>query len=94
MKDGPNRERFDTGLIKIRHEIKGRLVTHGFFGTIRFTDVEPVDSVPSGSTIEIIVNGKSVQRTFSREDVESCRLRAGGAVLAGIISMVDELSKS
>jgi hypothetical protein len=91
MEDG-QRERFDTGLIKIRHEIKRRLVTHGFFGSITFTDIERIDQVPSGSTIEIVVKGKSVGRSFSREDVEGCRLRVGGAVLAGIVSMVNELS--
>ena len=47
MEDG-QRERFDTGLIKIRHEIKSRLVTHGFFGSITFTDIERIDQVPSG----------------------------------------------
>jgi hypothetical protein len=94
MEDDQNRERFDTGLIKIRHEIKGRLVMHGFFGSIIFTDSEPVDHIPSGSHIEIIVKGKSVGRSFSREDIESCRLRVGGAVLVGIIAMVDELSQA
>jgi hypothetical protein len=94
MEDDQNRERFDTGLIKIRHEIKSRLVTHGFFGNITFTDIEPVDHIPSGSNIEIIVKGKSVGRSFSRADVEGCRLRVGGTVLAGIISMVEELSKA
>ena len=94
MEDDQNRERFDTGLIKIRHEIKSRLVTHGFFGSITFTDIDPVDHVPSGSKIEIVVKGRSVGRSFSREDVEGCRLRVGGVVLAGIISMVDELSKT
>jgi hypothetical protein len=94
MEDHLNRERFDTGLIKIRHEIKSRLVMHGFFGSITFTDIDPADHVPSGSNIEIVVKGKSVGRSFSREDIEGCRLRVGGAVLAGIIAMVDELSKA
>lgn len=92
VEDGQQRERFDTGLIKIRHEIKTRLVTHGFFGSITFTDIEPIDPVPSGSTIAIVVKGKSAGRSFSREDIEGCRLRVGGAVLAGIISMMDELT--
>lgn len=94
MEGGQHRERFDTGLIKIRHEIKTRLVTHGFFGSITFTDIEPVDQVPSGSTIDIVVKGKSVVRSFSREDIEGCRLRVGGAVLAGIIEMIEELAKA
>ena len=93
MEDNQNREEFDTGLIKIRHEIKSRLVTHGFFGSIKFVDIGPVDHVPSGSNIEIVVKGRTAERSFSREDIEGCRLRVGGAVLAGIISMVDELSK-
>jgi hypothetical protein len=94
MEDDQNREGFDTGLIKIRHEIKSRLVTHGLFGTITYTDIEPVRRVPSGSNIDIVVKGRSVGRAFSREDIEGCRLRVGGVVLAGIISMVDELSKA
>ena len=93
MEDKQDREEFDTGLNKIRHEIKSRLVTHGFFGSITFADIDPVGPVPRGSTIEIVVKGRTVGRSFSREEVEGCRLRVGGAVLAGIISMVDELSK-
>jgi hypothetical protein len=93
MEDNQNREEFDTGLIKIRHEIKTRLVTHGFFGSIKFIDIGPVVHVPSGSNIEITVKGRTAERSFNREEIESCRLRVGGAVLAGIISMVDELSK-
>jgi hypothetical protein len=33
-----------------------------------------------------------VERSFTRHDVEGCRLRVGGAVLVGITAMVDELS--
>jgi hypothetical protein len=93
MEDNQNREEFDTGLIKIRHEIKTRLVTHGFFGSIRFVDTGPVDHAPSGSTIEIVVKGRTAQRSFSRAEIEGCRLRVAGTVLGGIISMVDELAK-
>jgi hypothetical protein len=92
MDDKQNREHFDTGLGKIRHEIKGRLVAHGFFGNITYTDVQPADEPLSGSKIEIAVKGKTVGRTFSRLDIESCRLRVGGPVLSGIIAMIDELS--
>jgi len=92
MEDNQSREEFDTGLGKIRHEIKSRLVTHGFFGSIRYLDIETADHVPTGSRIEIVVSGKTVSRTFSRQEIESCRLRVGGVVLAGIIAMVDELS--
>jgi hypothetical protein len=86
------REEFDTGLGKIRHEIKSRLVPHGFFGTVKYIDIETADHVPTGSTIEIVVKGRTVTRSFSRQEIESCRLRVGGVVLSGIIAMVDELS--
>jgi hypothetical protein len=42
--------------------------------------------------IEIAVNGRTVTRSFGREDIEGCHLRVSGVVLLGIISMVDELS--
>jgi hypothetical protein len=92
MEEKQTREEFDTGLGKIRHEIKSRLVPHGFFGSIRYTDIETADHVATGSKIEIEVSGKTVSRSFSRQEIESCRLRVGGAVLSGIIAMVDELS--
>jgi len=92
VEEKQNREEFDTGLGKIRHEIKSRLVPHGFFGSVTFIDIEPVDQMPSGSKIEIAVKGRTVGRSFSRQDIVGCRLRVGGAVLSGIISMVDELS--
>ena len=34
MEGTPSREEFDTGLGKIRHEIKSRLVPHGFYGHV------------------------------------------------------------
>ena len=92
MVEKQSREEFDTGLGKIRHEIKSRLVPHGFFGSVTYTDIESVDHVPTGAKIEICVKGRTVGRSFSREDIEGCRLRVGGAVLLGIISMIDELS--
>jgi hypothetical protein len=92
MEDKQLREEFDTGLGKIRHEIKSRLVPHGLFGSITYIDADIVDNVPTGSTIEIAAKGRTVGRAFSRQDIEGCRLRVGGAVLVGIISMVDELS--
>ena len=85
-------EEFETGLSKIRHEIKSRLVQHGFFGSITFTDTEPVDLAPAGSKIKIAVRGRTVEKAFGREDIEGCRLRVGGVVLVGIIAMVEELS--
>jgi hypothetical protein len=91
MEEKQLREEFDTGLSRIRHEIKGRLVQHGFFGSVTYRDIE-ADHIPSGSTVEIAVKGKTVERSFSRLEIEGCRLRVSGAVLSGVISMVDELS--
>ncbi|MHB8475714.1 MAG: hypothetical protein ACYDBZ_05440 [Steroidobacteraceae bacterium] len=93
MEDKLTREVFDTGLSKIRHEIKSRLVTHGFFGSITFADIEPADPVPSGSRIAITVKGRAVGQSFSREEIEGCHLRVGGAVLAGVVAMIEELSR-
>lgn len=92
MEEKQMREGFDTGLAKIRNEIKSRLVPHGLFGSVTFVDIELADGVPSGSKIAIAAKGKTVERSFSRQDIEGCRLRVGGVVLSGIISMVDELS--
>jgi hypothetical protein len=86
------REEFDTALARIRHEIKGRLVLHGFFGSVTYKDIEAGDHILSGSTVEIAAKGKTVQRSFTRQEIEGCRLRVSGAVLSGVISMVDELS--
>ena len=93
MEEKQVREEFDTGLAKIRHEIKSQLVPHGFFGSVTFIDIADADQVPTGSTIAIAVKGRTVERSFSRQDIERCHLRVGGVVLAAIISMVDELSK-
>jgi hypothetical protein len=87
------REEFDTGLGKIRHEIKSRLVPHGFFGSVTYADIEPLNQVPTGSKVEIAVKGKTVAMSFSRAEIEGCRLRVGGTVLSGIISMIDELAR-
>lgn len=91
VKDEQSREEFDTALARIRHDIKGRLVTHGFFGSVTYRDVE-VDHVLSGSTVAVTVKGRTAERSFSRQEIEDCRLRVGGAVLLGVISMVDEFS--
>jgi hypothetical protein len=93
MEDMLTREVFNTGLSKIRHEIKSRLVTHGFFGSITFVDIEPADPVPSGSRIDIAVKGRTVGQSFTRAEVEGCHLRVGGAVLAGVVAMIEELSR-
>lgn len=92
VEEKQRREEFDTGLSRIRHEIKGRLVQHGFFGSVTYTDIEAGDHILSGSTVEIAVKGKTAERSFTRLEIEGCRLRVSGAVLTGVISMVDELS--
>jgi hypothetical protein len=51
MEDKQLREEFDTGLSKIRHEIKSRLVPHGLFGSVTGIDIGPSDHV-SGSRID------------------------------------------
>ena len=92
MDDKQLREEFDTGLKKIRLEIKSRLVPHGLFGTITEVDSGPTDQVPEGSRIEVVAKGKTVGRSFDRRQIEGCCLRVGGEVLLGIIAMVDEVS--
>jgi hypothetical protein len=86
------REEFDTGLKKIRHEIKSRLVPHGLFGIVTDVDSGPAGDVPDGTRIEIHAKGRTVGQSFDRRQIEGCCLRVGGAVLAGIVAMVDELS--
>jgi hypothetical protein len=92
MDDKQSREQFDTGLKKIRHEIKSRLVLHGLFGAVTTVDIGPTDDVPDGSRIEIIAKGRTVGRSFDRRQIEGCCLRVGGAVLLDITAMVDEVS--
>jgi hypothetical protein len=92
MTDSQNREEFDTALARIRHDIKGRLVIHGFFGTVSYRDVESADHVLQGSTITVAAKGRIAERSFDRQEIEGCRLRISGAVLLGVISIVDEIS--
>jgi len=92
MDDNQLREEFDTGLKKVKQEIKSRLVPHGLFGIITSVDSGPAGHVPDGSRIEIVAKGKTVGRWFDRRQIEGCCLRVGGEVLLGIIAMVDELS--
>jgi len=92
VEDQHTREEFDTALARIRHDIKGRLVTHGLFGSITYRDIESADHVLSGSTIEITAKGRTVERSFDRQEIEGCHLRVSGTVLLGVKSMVDELS--
>ena len=90
MDDKQLREEFDTGLSKVRHEIKSRLADHGLYGSVTNTDTGPSPQEPSGTAIELVVKGRKVGRSFDRHQIESCRLRVGGQVLAGIIAMVEE----
>jgi len=92
MDDKQLREEFDTGLKKIRQEIKSRLVPHGLYGIVTDVDSGPTGHVPSGSRIELSAKGKTVERSFDRRQIEGCCLRVGGEVLLGIIAMVDEVS--
>ena len=108
MDDMKLREEFDTGLLKIRHEIKSRLVHHGLFGSVTNVDIDSTEHAtagaapapsgstvtPVGTTIKIVAKGRTAARSFDRKQIEDCRLRVGGAVLSGIISMVDELAAS
>jgi len=84
-------EQFDTGLRKIRDEIKSRLVVQGLFGTITSDHSGPRD-VPDGSRVEIHAKGKTVGISFDRKQIEGCCLRVTGAVLSSVIAMVEELS--
>jgi len=86
------REEFDTGVKKIRQEIKSRLVPHGLFGIITAVDSGPAGQVPDSSRIEIVAKGKTAGRSFDRQQIEGCCLRVGGEVLLDIIAMVDEVS--
>lgn len=83
-------EVFDTGLKKIRHEIKSRLVLQGLFGTI--TNVNDPDDISAGTRVEIHAKGKAVGMSLDRKQIEGCSLRVAGAVLSGVIAMVEELS--
>jgi hypothetical protein len=43
--------------------------------------------------VEIQARGQTVARSFNRSQIEGCHLRVGGAVLEGIIAMVEELAR-
>jgi hypothetical protein len=92
MDETPSREKFDTGMKKIRLEIKSRLVHHGLFGTITGVDSGAAGSVPDGSRIEVAAKGRTVGRSFDRKQIEDSCLRVSGEVLLSIIAMVDEVS--
>jgi hypothetical protein len=85
-------EIFDTGLSKIKQEIKSRLVHHGLFGSVTNLEIPAGEHTAVGTKVQIIVKERPADRTFTNEQIESCCLRVAGPVLAGILSMVDELS--
>ena len=84
-------EEFDTGLKKISHEIKSRLVLQGLFGTIT-NDRSGPSEAPDGARVEIHAKGKAVGISFDRKQIEGCSLRVAGAVLVSVLAMVEELS--
>jgi hypothetical protein len=84
-------EVFDTGLKKIRHEIKNRLVLQGLFATITSEHSGP-NEAPDGARVEIHAKGKAVGVSFDRKQIEGCCLRVAGPVLSSVITMVEELS--
>jgi hypothetical protein len=90
MESEESHEVFDTGLKKIRHEIKSRLVVEGLFGTI--TSDNDLRDNPGGARLEIHAKGKAVGIMLDRKQIEGCSLRVGGAVLSGVIAMIEELS--
>ncbi len=87
-----SQEAFDTGLKKIRQEIKSRLVSHGIFATVNDIEDRQAGNSAHDSRIEIAAKGKTVVRSFDRKLIEGCCLRVGGEVLVGIIAMVDEVA--
>lgn len=93
MDDKHVREEFDTGVSKIRREIKSLLAHHGLYGSVTGVDTVDLDQRPDGSRIEIIARGRSAAKTFDRLQVEGCCLRVRGAVLLDITAMVDELAQ-
>jgi hypothetical protein len=92
MEDIQFRERFDTGVRKIRHEIRSLLAHRGLFGTITDTATGLPNTVPDSSKVEIEVKGVTTARLFDRLQIEGCCLRVGGTVLSSIVAMVDEVS--
>jgi uncharacterized protein with GYD domain len=92
MSENKTSEIFDTGLSKIRHEIKSQLVLHGLYGIVTTRTANNQSGQDAGLTIEIASKGRVATRSFEPQQIEACHLRVGGAVLAGIISMAEELA--
>ena len=91
MESEQSHEVFDTGLKKIRHEIRSRLAVHGLFGTITGDHSGPHE-VPDGARVEIHAKGKMVGISFDRKQIEGCSLQVAGAVLSSVTAMVEELT--
>jgi hypothetical protein len=91
MEEGQLHEEFDTGLKKISHEIKSRLVLQGLFGTIT-SDRSGPHEAPDGARVEIHAKGKAVGTSFDRKQIEGCSLRVAGAVLSSLLALIEELS--
>jgi hypothetical protein len=85
-------ERFDTGLSKIRTEIKSRLANHGLFVTLTNIETAPAEGSAASTTIDIAVKDRSASRSFANSAIEGCYVRVAGVVLLGIIDMVEEVS--
>jgi hypothetical protein len=94
MSEKQQQEQFDTGLGKIKQEIKSRLVAHGLYGSFAHIDAhaEHVSEGVGTEMIEIIVKGRRAVRSFDRAQIEHCCLRVGGAVLLGVIAMIEEVA--
>jgi hypothetical protein len=85
-------EIFDTGLRKIRQELKSQLASHGIYAMLTESLLsDSTSSSPIQATIEASVKGRLARRTFARQQIEDCHLRVGGAVLKEIASLVAEL---
>ena len=91
MESEQSHEVFETGLKKIRHEIRSRLAVEGLFGTIT-GDHSGAHDAPDGARVEIHAKGKSVGMSFDRKQIEGCSLQVAGATLASVVAMVEELS--
>ncbi len=92
MQEHPPREQFDTGMSKIRREIKIQLLPHGLYGTVTSEADASAEDVPAAATLELTVKGRKAARTFDRRQIEGCFLRVKGEVLTEIIAMVNEVS--
>lgn len=92
MEEGNTSEVFDTGLRKIRNELKSQLASRGLYGTFTETTSKSPSAPPAEVNFEVAVKGSVARRTFARQQIEGCHLRVSGAVLKEIASIVEELA--